>query len=158
MTLTRLQSVAGTHGQRLALDPPLADRATIGGIIAANAFGPLRTRYGSVRDLIIGVSIIRADGVIARGGGKVVKNVAGFDLPKLMVGSLGTLGMIATATFRLHPQTEASETLLIGTRSAAAIRRLFADMRRAQLEIAAAVAITEGGAFDVAVRFEGFRA
>jgi glycolate dehydrogenase FAD-binding subunit len=156
ITLTRLQSVAGTHGQRLALDPPLADRATIGGIIAANAFGPLRTRYGSVRDLIIGVSIIRADGVIARGGGKVVKNVAGFDLPKLMVGSLGTLGMIATATFRLHPLPEVSETLLIRNQSASDLRNLMTEMKRMQLEAAAVVAIAAGPRFDIAVRFEGF--
>ena len=156
MTLTGLQSVAAAHGQRLALDPPLADRATIGGIIAANAFGPLRTRYGSVRDLIIGVSIIRADGVIARGGGKVVKNVAGFDLPKLMVGSLGTLGMIATATFRLHPLPEASETLLIKNQSASDLRNLMTEMKRMQLEAAAVAAIAAGSRFDIAVRFEGF--
>jgi len=155
-TLARVQEVVGAHGQRLALDPPHPDRATIGGIVAANAFGPLRTRYGSVRDLIIGISIIRADGVIAHGGGKVVKNVAGFDLPKLMVGSLGTLGMIATATFRLHPLPEASETLLIRNRNAAAVRKLIAEMRAAQLEAAAIVAIAEGNAFDIAVRFEGF--
>jgi glycolate oxidase FAD binding subunit len=157
-TLAYVQDVAGAHGQRLAIDPPLPDRATIGGIVAANAFGPLRTRYGSIRDLIIGISIIRPDGVIARGGGKVVKNVAGFDLPKLMVGSLGTLGMIATATFRLHPLPESSETLLLKKRSPAAVRELMADLRRAQLEPAAVVAIADGAAFDVAVRFEGFRA
>jgi glycolate dehydrogenase FAD-binding subunit len=158
VSLAHVQDVAKAHGQRLALDPPFSDRATIGGIIATNAFGPLRTRYGSVRDLIIGISIVRADGVIAHGGGKVVKNVAGFDLPKLMVGSLGTLGMIATATFRLHPLPEASETLLIGKRSAAAVRALIAEMKQAQLEAVAVVAIGEGRTFDVAVRFEGFRA
>ena len=156
MTLTRLQSVAGAHGQRLALDPPFADRATIGGIIAANAFGPLRTRYGSVRDLIIGISIIRADGVIARGGGKVVKNVAGFDLPKLMVGSLGTLGMIASATFRLHPLPEVSETLLIKNQSASDLRNLMKEMTRMQLEAAAIAAIAAGPRFDIGIRFEGF--
>ena len=158
VTLAQLQAAARAHGQRLALDPPLADRATIGGIIAANAFGPLRTRYGSVRDLIIGISIIRADGVLARGGGKVVKNVAGFDLPKLMVGSLGTLGMIATATFRLHPLPEASETLLIRNRTAGELRALMAAMKQAQLEVAAVAAIAAGPTFDVAIRFEGFRA
>jgi len=157
-TLARVQEVVGAHGQRLAVDPPLPGRATIGGIVAANAFGPLRARYGSVRDLIIGISIVRADGVIAHGGGKVVKNVAGFDLPKLMVGSLGTLGMIATATFRLHPLPESSETLLMKNRSAAAVRNLIAEMRQTQLEVAAVVAIAEGTGFDVAVRFEGFRA
>ena len=157
-TLARLQEVVGAHGQRLALDPPLPGNATIGGIIAANAFGPLRTRYGSVRDLIIGISIVRADGVIAHGGGKVVKNVAGFDLPKLMVGSLGSLGMIATATFRLHPLPESSETLIMKTQSAAAVRSLIAELRQTQLEVAAMVAIHSGTAYDVAVRFEGFRA
>jgi glycolate oxidase FAD binding subunit len=158
MTLARLQEVVGVHGQRLAIDPPLPGRATIGGIVAANAFGPLRTRYGSVRDLIIGISIVRADGVLAHGGGKVVKNVAGFDLPKLMAGSLGTLGMIATATFRLHPLPEASETLLMKNRSAAAVRTLIVDLRQSQLEAAAVVAIAEGTGFDIGVRFEGFRA
>ena len=158
VTLARVQEVVGAHAQRLAIDPPLPDRATIGGIVAANAFGPLRARYGSVRDLIIGISIIRADGVIARGGGKVVKNVAGFDLPKLMVGSLGTLGMIATATFRLHPLPEISETLLVSHRSASAVRSLIAEMKQAQLEVSAVAAIAEGNGFDVAVRFEGFRA
>ena len=157
-TLARVQEVVRAHGQRLALDPPQPDRATIGGIVAANAFGPLRTRFGSVRDLIIGVSIIRSDGVIAYGGGKVVKNVAGFDLPKLMVGSLGTLGMIATVTFRLHPLPENSETLLLRNRNAAALRKLIVDMRKEQLEPAAVAAIAHASHFDVAVRFEGFRA
>jgi glycolate oxidase FAD binding subunit len=157
-TLARVQEVVMAHGQRLALDPPQPDRATIGGIVAANAFGPLRTRFGSVRDLIIGISIIRADGVIAHGGGKVVKNVAGFDLPKLMVGSLGTLGMIATVTFRLHPLPENSETLLLTNRNAAALRKLILDMKQSQLEPATVVAIAHVTGFDVAVRFEGFRA
>ena len=157
-TLAQVQERVGAHGQRLALDPPLPHRATIGGIVAANAFGPLRTRYGSVRDLIIGISIIRSDGVLAHGGGKVVKNVAGFDLPKLMVGSLGTLGMIATATFRLHPLPESSETLLMKNRNAAGLRSLIQEMRQAQLEVAAVVAIAAGSGFDIAVRFEGFRA
>ncbi|HXH41136.1 MAG TPA: FAD-binding oxidoreductase [Thermoanaerobaculia bacterium] len=158
LTLARLQEVAGAHGQRLAIDPPLPGRATIGGIVAANAFGPLRTRFGSVRDLIIGISIIRADGVLAHGGGKVVKNVAGFDLPKLMAGSLGTLGMIATATFRLHPLPEASQSLLMANRDAAAVRNLVAELRQSQLEAAAVAAIAEGSGFDVCVRFEGFHA
>jgi glycolate oxidase FAD binding subunit len=158
MTLAHLQKVVGAHGQRLALDPPLPGRATIGGIVAANAFGPLRTRYRSVRDLIIGISIVRADGVLAHGGGRVVKNVAGFDLPKLMVGSLGTLGMIATATFRLHPLPESSETLLMKNRNAAAVRTLIAELRESQLEAAAIIAIAAGDGFDVGVRFEGFHA
>lgn len=155
--LASLQRALGAHGQRLALDPPLPERATIGGLVAANAFGPRRARYGSVRDLIIGVSIVRADGTVARGGGKVVKNVAGFDLPKLMVGSLGTLGLIATATFRVHPLPEESITLHLPGRSARQVRALVARLREAQLEPASVVAtFRPGGSFDFAVRFEGF--
>ena len=108
VTVAALQRLLGAQGQMLALDPPWPERATVGGVVATNAFGARRTRYGSVRDLIIGISIVRADGTSARGGGKVVKNVAGFDVPKLMVGSLGTLGLIATVTFRLHPKPESA--------------------------------------------------
>jgi len=159
LTLGRLQERLASHGQRLSLDPPLAARATLGGIVAANAFGPRRARFGSARDLIIGVSLVRADGTLARSGGKVVKNVAGFDLPKLAVGSLGTLGLIATVTFRLHPLPEASATLRLSSQSARQVRRLVAAMREAQLEPTAVAAVWRGAAgFDVAVRFEGFGA
>ena len=112
MTLAALQARLLENQQRLAIDPPQPERATLGGMVAANSFGPLRTRYGSVRDLIIGISIIRADGTLAKGGGKVVKTVAGFDLPKLMCGSYGTLGLIATVTLRVHPMPERTLTLL----------------------------------------------
>jgi glycolate oxidase FAD binding subunit len=112
-----------------------------------------------VRDLIIGISFVRADGTLARGGGKVVKNVAGFDLPKLMVGSFGTLGLIATATFRLHPLPEEETTVLLPGRTASDVRELVAAVRKAQLEPSSAVAAwREGNGFDVAMRFEGFRA
>ncbi|HEY3595739.1 MAG TPA: FAD-binding oxidoreductase [Polyangiaceae bacterium] len=158
VTLAALQRELRQHGQRLAIDPPWPERATLGGIVASNAFGALRTRYGSIRDLLIGATFVRADGVSARGGGKVVKNVAGFDLPKLLVGSLGTLGLITTATFRLHPLCEVEVTLLLENQSAIEVRALFAELRAAQLEPAAAMAMTEGAGFAVALRFEGFRA
>lgn len=159
MTLSQLQRTVASNGQRLALDPPQADRATLGGIVASNAFGPRRARFGSVRDLIIGVSFVRADGTLARGGGKVVKNVAGFDLPKLMVGSLGTLGLVATATFRLHPLPEEESTVLASGITARGVRALVAGIRKAQLEPTSVVAVWRGaGRFDLAVRFEGFRA
>ncbi|HYR46492.1 MAG TPA: FAD-binding oxidoreductase [Thermoanaerobaculia bacterium] len=158
MTLGGLQAALVLHRQRLALDPPLPGRKTMGGIIAANAYGPRRARFGSVRDLIIGISFVRADGSLARGGGKVVKNVAGFDLPKLMVGSLGTLGLITTATFRLHPLPEEEVTLLLPGRTAGAVRALVAAVKKAQLEPTSVVgAWRENDRFDVAVRFEGFR-
>jgi len=157
--LAAVQRALASHRQRLAIDPPLPERKTVGGIVAANVFGPRRARFGSVRDLILGVSLVRADGTVARGGGKVVKNVAGFDLPKLMVGSLGTLGLITTATFRLHPLPEEETTLLLPSRTAAGVRSLVSGIRERQLEPSSVVAVwREGGRFDVAVRFEGFRA
>ena len=157
VTLAALGKALASAGQRLALDPPLPERATVGGVVAANAFGPRRARYGTARDLIIGISIVRADGVRANGGGKVVKNVAGFDMPKLMVGSLGTMGLIATATFRLHPIPEDTATLRSQGLSAADVVTLVAHIRQAQLEPDSVAAFRTGsGRFDVAVRFEGF--
>jgi glycolate oxidase FAD binding subunit len=88
--------------QWLALDPP-EQGATVGGIVAAAASGPRRLRYGTPRDLLIGITVVLADGTVAKSGGKVVKNVAGYDLGKLFTGSFGTLGVIAECTFRLHP-------------------------------------------------------
>jgi glycolate oxidase FAD binding subunit len=158
MTLAALQVALAKSGQRLACDPPLADRATIGGLLATNDFGPLRARFGSLRDLVIGVSIVRADGTVARGGGKVVKNVAGFDLPKLMVGALGTLGMIATATFRLHPLPQASTTMRVRRLAPRGLRALIVRMREEHVEAAAIVAQESGGSLDMLLRFEGFSA
>lgn len=156
LTLAALQRALAPHRQRLALDPPLPERATVGGMVAASPFGPSRTRYGSVRDLVIGVSVVRADGTQARGGGKVVKNVAGFDLPRLMVGSLGTLGLVATATFRVHPLPEAEATLLFHGLDPAAVLGLLREARAAQLEPASAAALWADGRLDLGVRFEGF--
>jgi len=158
-TLAKLSETLQQHRQRLPLDPPALDRATVGGAIAANSFGPRRARFGSVRDLLIGISIVRADGTRARGGGKVVKNVAGFDIPKLMCGSLGTLGLIVTATFRLHPLPEMEKTVLVRSRTAAQVRGLVARLKAGQLEPTSLVALSAAAArFDVAVRFEGFGA
>jgi glycolate oxidase FAD binding subunit len=100
-TMGHLASVLAAAGQQLALDAP-AD-ATVGGVVATGTAGPRRFRYGAPRDLLIGITVVRADGVVARSGGKVVKNVAGYDLGKLFAGSQGTLGLITEATFRLHP-------------------------------------------------------
>jgi len=103
MVLGEYQAALGRHGQFLGLDPPKADRATIGGILAANASGPRRIRYGTMRDLLIGLRVVHADGTVTKGGAKVVKNVTGYDMNKLYVGSLGTLGVVVEATFRLYP-------------------------------------------------------
>ena len=107
--LDELQSHLRREGQFLAIDPPVP--GTVGGLIATADSGPRRLRYGGVRDLILGVTFARTDGVIAKAGGKVVKNVAGYDLPKLMAGSLGTLAVIVEATFRLYPVPPASVTV-----------------------------------------------
>ena len=121
--LELLTDVLATAGQRLALDPltagqqAAADNAagTIGGLIATGAAGPLRYRFGSPRDLLIGITVVRADGTVAKSGGKVVKNVAGYDLGKLFAGSYGTLGLITEATFRLHPKPETATWITVGT-------------------------------------------
>jgi glycolate oxidase FAD binding subunit len=102
-TWSAMQSELARHGQMVALDPLWPDRATVGGIVATNDSGALRIRYGALRDLIIGMTIVLADGTIAKSGGKVVKNVAGYDLHKLLTGSFGTLGVITQVNFRLHP-------------------------------------------------------
>src|SRR3989440_2329550 len=113
LTLAALQAKLAKKGQWLALDPPDAAQATIGGLLASNASGPKRLRYGSARDLVIGLHVIQANGEISRSGGHVVKNVAGYDLNKLYIGSLGTLGIIVDANFKLHPLPIAERTLLL---------------------------------------------
>jgi len=158
LTLAQLQATLAPHGQRLALDPPVPERATLGGLIATNAFGPLRARFGTLRDLIVGITIVRADGTRARGGGKVVKNVAGFDLPKLMVGALGTLGMIATATFKLHPLPETSRWLRVVVPTARGVGEFCAALVARRLEPSAVLAFRTGRAFEMGVLFEGFAA
>src|SRR3954453_8998022 len=100
--LAELQAVVGKEGQRLVLDETVPG-ASVGGTLATNASGPQRVLVGSARDLLIGITIVRADGVVAKSGVRVVKNVAGYDLGKLMIGSFGTLAVITEATFRLHP-------------------------------------------------------
>jgi glycolate oxidase FAD binding subunit len=128
MTLAALQQRLTAKGQFLALDPPYPQRATIGGILAANSSGPGRLRYGAARDLVIGLKVVLGDGTIARSGGNVVKNVAGYDLNKLYVGSLGTLGVIVEANFKLLPLPEHEETLLIGFDSAEAAMQAVAAL------------------------------
>ena len=110
-TFASLQSALGR--QWLSLDPPDAARATIGGVIAANASGPRRHLYGTARDLLIGVTVVTPEGTLVRGGGKVVKNVAGYDLPKLYVGSYGTLGVLVELTVKLRPRPDDEQLVAI---------------------------------------------
>lgn len=110
---SEIQEILAKHQQTLALDPTFPDHATIGGIVATADTGSLRQRYGSVRDQLLGITFIRADGEIAKAGGRVVKNVAGYDLMKLFTGSYGTLGIISQVTFRVYPLPETSSTIIL---------------------------------------------
>ena len=127
ITLAALQAQLATKGQWLALDPPDAQQATIGGILSSNASGPKRLRYGTARDMVIGLHVVQASGEVARSGGRVVKNVAGYDLNKLYIGSLGTLGIIVEANFKLQPLPANERTLLLTfTKAADAMQTVIA--------------------------------
>ena len=157
-TITALQRHLALRGQRLAIDPLWPDPATIGGVVATNDNGALRGAFGGLRDLIIGVTVALADGTLARSGGKVVKNVAGYDLPKLMVGSLGTLGVITEATFRLHPLPKASEAIAVIAPDFAAATRVILAVQDSTLATAGVEVQAEDRMADiviVAIRLEG---
>jgi glycolate oxidase FAD binding subunit len=113
ITVEAFQTALRGRGQWVSLDPADARLATLGGVLATNASGPRRHLYGTARDLLIGVTVVTADGAVIRGGGKVVKNVAGYDLPKLFVGSYGTLGVIVEATMKLRPLPDHERLLCI---------------------------------------------
>jgi glycolate oxidase FAD binding subunit len=157
LTLARLREVAAPNAQWFGVDAPLAERATLGGLVAVGGFGPRRLRYGGMRELLLGITLVRADGTSAQSGSKVVKNVAGFDLPKVVCGSLGTLGLVARVILRLHPAPETSRTSIVAGASAAAVVDTLRALRRAQLEPSSLVALRRGaGRYDIGVRFEGF--
>jgi glycolate dehydrogenase FAD-binding subunit len=147
-----LNARLAAHGQMLALDPP--GNPTIGACIAANLSGPRRHRYGTARDLVIGVTAVLADGTIASSGGKVVKNVAGYDLGKVFCGSEGKLGLIARVALRLHPLPESSRTLVVPIASPADAQARARAILRATL-VPSAVDIVWPGR--LGVLFEGSR-
>ena len=132
-TVQRLQETLGQHGQRLALDALWPEKATVGGVLCTNDSGALRLRFGALRDLIIGVTIALPDGTLASSGGKVVKNVAGYDLPKLVTGALGTLGVITRAVFRLHPLPLNSHSFSISTVNAEETQKLVLAVQDSKL-------------------------
>lgn len=132
-TLANLQATLAEHGQRLAVDALWPERATIGGILSTNDTGALRLSFGGLRDLIIGATVALADGTLAMSGGKVVKNVAGYDLSKLVTGALGTLGVITQAVFRVHPRPRYSRTLAITTTSLDEAQHILLAIQRSQL-------------------------
>ena len=139
-------SQAPGYRQRLMLDPPSVDAATLGGLVATRAAGPLRTRYGTMRDLLLGARFVLADGTVAKTGGKVVKNVAGYDLDKLLVGSLGTLAVVVEVALRLHPQAEARQSVLLEGADSVAASGFLAALRRAPAVPSVAEALWPEGA------------
>jgi glycolate oxidase FAD binding subunit len=158
-TIQKLQSALAQHGQRLALDPLWPAHATIGGVLSTNDSGSLRLRFGALRDLIIGVTLALPDGTLASSGGKVVKNVAGYDLPKLVTGALGTLAIITRAIFRLHPLPGNSKTLSISGCNLEDMQRLILavqDSRLAHTSLQARIAQDAEPVVDIL--FEGTEA
>jgi glycolate oxidase FAD binding subunit len=145
--LSALGEALATSSQRLSLDPP--GDPTIGALVAGNVSGPLRHRFGAPRDLVLGATLVLADGTIASAGGKVVKNVAGYDLARLVCGSEGRLAFVARVCLRLHPLPRAARTLVVETEDAAGI---VSQLQRSQLQPSALDVLHPGR---VAALFEG---
>jgi glycolate dehydrogenase FAD-binding subunit len=155
-TIQNLQNALAQQGQRIAVDPLWPERATVGGILSTNDSGSLRIRYGALRDLIIGVRIALPDGTLASSGGKVVKNVAGYDLPKLATGALGTLGVITRANFRLHPLPRKIRSFTFAARDPADANRVMLSVQDSELTPTGLQARFAAGTTPaVDVRFEG---
>ncbi len=152
--LADLQEQVGQAGQMLGLDPP-EEGATLGGVVGANASGPRRLQYGTVRDLLIGTTVVLADGTVAHAGGKVVKNVAGYDLGKLYTGAHGTLGVLVSTTWRLHPVPPARRVVTLELTDAADAGALAIALNRSTLTPSAVELIgSAGGSARLVVLFE----
>ena len=150
-----VQAVLAEHGQRLPLDPPGGGDATIGGLIATARSGPLRHSAGTLRDLLIGIAVAHPSGTVSHAGGMVVKNVSGYDMPRLYHGSLGTLGVITSANFKVLPRPRAEATLL-ATHPTLDDAFATANRIRASFEpVAALEVLAHDGAWQLAVRIEG---
>jgi glycolate oxidase FAD binding subunit len=155
-TMQELQDTLVRQGQRLALDCLWPEKATIGGVLSTNDSGVLRLRYGALRDLIIGVTIALPDGTLASSGGKVVKNVAGYDLPKLITGALGTLGVVTRAVFRTHPVCRESAILSFGAPGAEAMQAKILAIQNSQLaHTALQIRASSDGTLEADALFEG---
>jgi glycolate oxidase FAD binding subunit len=155
MRLADANAALSREGQWLPLDPPHGSRATIGGIVAGNASGPRRHKHGTARDLIIGIEVALTDGRVVRAGGRVVKNVAGYDLARLFCGSCGSLGVITTATFKLSPLAAVSTTVVARVNTPARAAELAAAVGAAPVT-PSAIEI-EGPTPRILVRFESTR-
>ena len=137
LTLAGLNRRLAEHGQRLALDPELPERRTLGGLAAEGFAGGLSHGFGGIRDLVLGLSVVDGKGRALKTGGRVVKNVAGYDLPRLFVGSAGTLGVITELTLRTHPLPEAAATLVFDAGSTDELAEMAAVLEASPLPLAA---------------------
>ena len=153
--LAEAQAAFAAEGQMLALDPPADPKATIGGAMATNDSGPLRHRYGSLRDLVVGTTVALSDGTLANSGGRVIKNVAGYDLGKLFCGSYGTLGLITRVAVRLHPLVRETATATGGSADAAVLGSAAAALAGRPLEADSLDVAWRDGAGRLLVRFAG---
>jgi glycolate oxidase FAD binding subunit len=143
-TLEGLDATLGPHRQFVPLDPAHPEISTIGGLIATGAAGPYRARYGTMRDLLLGVTVVRADGTVVKGGGRVVKNVSGYDIPKLHVGALGTLGVVVEAHLRLHSRPAEERSWAFGFASAEAALDAALDARDTSVVLSRCHIVTAG--------------
>jgi glycolate dehydrogenase FAD-binding subunit len=150
-TWSAMQATLAQHGQFVALDPLWPERATVGGVVGTNDSGALRLRYGGLRDLIIGMTIVLADGTVARTGGKVVKNVAGYDLHKLMIGAFGTLGIITSVNFRLHSIPQSVQIFTVSSAAVEPLGRIMMALLHSQLSTVA-IQLRAGEGFDLDVQ------
>jgi len=155
--LAAAQARFAEAGQMLALDPPLGadSAATIGGVVASGDSGPLRHRYGAARDLVVGMTMALADGTVARAGGKVIKNVAGYDLAKLLAASFGTLGLILQVAVRLHPLPSTRVTLRVKAGTAGELGALASALSHSHLEMESLDVSWSEGSGEVLARFGG---
>lgn len=150
-----VQAVLGEHGQRLPLDPPGGADATIGGLIATGRWGPLRYSAGTLRDLLIGIAVAHPSGTVSRAGGMVVKNVSGYDMPRLYLGSLGALGVIVSANFKVLPRPRAEATVVAGCAAPEEAFARAARLRQSLDPVAALEVARQNGRWLMAARIEG---
>src|ERR1700722_18350246 len=155
ITYCELSRVLAEHQQTIPLDPPFSERATMGGIVAANTSGPRRRLYGSARDMVIGMTFATLEGKLIRTGGMVVKNVAGLDMGKLMIGSFGTLAAIATLNFRVYPRPNATRTLVQNFDAIAGVMAARDEVLKSRLQPAAIDIVKSAGRYQLAIQAGG---
>jgi glycolate oxidase FAD binding subunit len=155
ITYCELSRILAEHQQMIPLDPPYSERATMGGIVAANTSGPRRRLYGSARDMVIGMTFATLEGKLVRTGGMVVKNVAGLDMGKLMIGSFGTLAAIATLNFRLYPMPYGTRTFVQDFDNLADVMAARDEVLKSRLQPSAIDIVKSGGSYQLAIQAGG---